>query len=148
MGRIFDTVRAFLDGEGNRHEVFEGATALRFGFKTGTAQWTCVIEVREAQDLIIVASLLPGAVAVAHRPAVTETMMRINHVLSVGNFDMDLDTGTQRFRTSVDLEGSEVGPAIVKQLLHANLSTVARYIGALERVAAGAVPTEALAAVA
>jgi hypothetical protein len=147
MGRIFDALRANLDGEGLRYDVLESATVLRFGFRTEQHQWRCVAEVREAQDLLLLVSFLPKRADEAQRPAVAELMMRLNCNLAIGNFELDYDKGEARFRTSLDLEGAGVAPTLIRQLVRANLSTVARYIGALERVAAGeATPAEALAA--
>ncbi len=146
MGRIFDAVHTFLDGEGIKHQLLEGATALRFGFKTEENQWICMAEVREAQDVLLFASILPKHTEEAHRAAMAELLTRINYGLTIGNFEMNYEHGEVRYRTSLDLEGSEVAPTLIRQLLYANLSTVSRYIGLVERVAAGeASPVEALA---
>jgi hypothetical protein len=149
MGRIFDAVQQLLAAENMRFEVAQGATALRFGFRTEKHSWTCVVEVREQQDFLIFASMLPEAVAEAQRPAVAELLTRINSGLAVGGFEMDWDAGAVRFRTSVDLEGTEPGAPLMRQLLRANLSTTARFYQPILEVAASEKsPVEALAAMA
>jgi len=148
MGRIFDAVRAVLDEDGIRYDVIEGVTALRFGFRTEEHQWACLVEVREQQDLLLFVGVVPGRVDEARRAAVGELLHRINYGLAVGNFELDFDDGEARFRTSVDFEGSQLAPGMIRQVLRANLASMSRYLAPIVKVASGqAAPVEALATV-
>ena len=69
---------------------------------------------------------------------------RLNYGFAIGNFELSLEDGEARFRTSIDVEGAELQPALIRQLVRANISTFGRYVGALEQVAAGAEPGAAL----
>ena len=136
MGKIFDALKQFLEADSIRFETAGERTAVRFGFRTEQHSWVCVGEVREEQGFLIFASLLP-VVAAERRAAVAELLTRINSGLAVGNFEMDWDEGAVRFRTSVDLEGTEPGAPLIRQLFRANVSTVASFYGAVEQVARG-----------
>ena len=146
MGRIFDAVRGALDAQGLRYDIIDGQTAVRFGYATEHARWACVAEVREADELIVFVSVLADRCAPEHRLAIAELFTRINYGLAVGNFEMDWNDGEMRFRTSVDVEGSPATPALVRQLVGANVTTMGRYLATIGRVARGEVePAAALA---
>jgi hypothetical protein len=146
MPRILEVAQRVLDEQGIRYEAIAGATALRFGFRTEQHQWACVVETREAEDLLLCVAVLPEGAPEGRRAAVAEVVARINIGLALGSFDLDYDGGEVRFRTAIDLEGAEAAPALVRTVIRSNLATVARNIGAIARVIAGAAPRAALAA--
>lgn len=144
MDRILEVARTVLDEDGIRYEAIAGVTALRFGFRTELHQWACVVEAREAEGLLLCVAILPGLAPEDRRAALAELVARINVGLVIGNFDLVYDAGEVRFRTALDLEGAEAAPALVRTLIRANLATVARNIGAIQRVISGSAPREAL----
>ena len=144
MGRIFDALQQYLTGENIRFETASTATALRFGFRTEAHSWMCIGEVREEPQFLIFLSRVTDEVAAERRAAVNELLMRINSGLAIGSFELDYDTDRVRFRTSIDLEGSEPTQPIIRQLVRANLSTMSRYIGAIQQVLGGGAPLDAL----
>ncbi len=138
MHAIFDVLRATLDEERLAYQVLgEHPGRLRFGFRTEQHAWVCAAEVRESAHLLILVGILPGQVAPARRGAVAEALMRLNVQLQLGNFELDLDDGQVRFRTSIDFAGGPAIPALVRRLLHANLATVARHAAFIADVTSG-----------
>src|SRR5262252_6039096 len=123
MGRIYDALRSLLDGDQIKYEEYEGRTALRYGFSTEEHRWIVVGDVREKEEVIVILAILSKVVEPPQRVAVAELITRINYRISIGNFEMDFEQGGVRFRTSADLEGSPAEPAILRQLLRANLAT-------------------------
>jgi hypothetical protein len=136
MGAIFNEVRATMDADELRYDVVPGATALRFGLASERARWACVAEVREKERLVLFVSVLPVTAAPARRPALAELLNRINYGLTIGNFEMDPADGEIRFRTAVELDDAALAPGLVRALMRANLSTVARHFDVLTRAAA------------
>jgi hypothetical protein len=134
---IFDFVLRFLEEDGFVVQPVAGRTALQFGFQTPDFRWRCVADVREEQGVLTYLSFVPEPVLAARRVAVAELLMRINYTLAVGNFELDFDDGECRFRTSIDLEGTDPTRPLVRQLLRANLASMGRYLEAIERAAAG-----------
>jgi hypothetical protein len=79
------------------------------------------------------------------RAAVAEALSRINWRLRLGCFEMDWSDGELHFRTSVDVAGGCLAPAMVGSLLFAGMSAQDRYHAARMRVVyAGADPPSTL----
>lgn len=106
----------------------------------GAGTWTCFVWVREPEAQLVVHSVAPFAVPEAQRVAVALYLTRANFGLVVGNFELDLDDGEVRFKTSVDLEGTEVGQALFRHLIGANLRATDTYLGGVVEVMEGADP--------
>ena len=71
-----------------------------------------------------------------------------NYGLLVGNFEMNLDDGELRYKTSLDFEGLDELPLqLVRNLVAANVRTMERYLPGLAAVAEGADPRAAVTAV-
>lgn len=62
---------------------------------------------------------------------------RLNNRIVVGNYEMDLDERTLRFKVGVDYTGVEVTPALVRNALFVTLDTYGDFSAAIEAVAAG-----------
>ncbi len=72
-------------------------------------------------------------------------MTRANHDLAIGNFELDFETGEVRFKTSIDVTGSQLDRAVVVRLVTANLSTTDQYLtGLLSVMYGGASPKTAV----
>jgi hypothetical protein len=138
MGRIFDVLCATLDEERISYDAVGGHTALRFGFRTEQHAWASVAEVQEGEEILVLVGIVPGRVEAAQRAAVAELLMRLNLRLQVGNFELDFDDGQVRFRTAIDFGGGGAAPALIRQLVRANLATVARHAALIAEVSAGA----------
>jgi len=80
------------------------------------------------------------------RPAVAEFLTRANYGLLIGNFEMDFEDGEIRYKTSIDVEGDRLSPALLRQLTYANVVTMDRYLPGIMSVIYGNVtPVEAIA---
>ena len=75
-----------------------------------------------------------------------EFITRANYGMIVGNFELDFSDGEVRYKTSVDVEGSEVTHALVKGLVYANVLTMDRYLKGIMAVAFGGVDAESAVA--
>ena len=90
----------------------------------------------EDEERVVVYSVFTEHVADHARRGVSELFIRINFSLLVGSFDLDLEDGEARFRTSLDIEGGELTDGLLRQVLYANVTTMDAYLPALGGVAA------------
>jgi hypothetical protein len=67
-----------------------------------------------------------------------QLLTRLNYDLTIGSFDLDLEEGTLRFRTSLDFEGTEPDPTVIRTLALANVATMDQFHGAIAAVIGGA----------
>jgi hypothetical protein len=82
-----------------------------------------------------------------HRQAVAELLTRLNFGLTIGNFELDFDDGEVRYRSSVDVEGTELTSELIKPLAAAAVLNMDYYLPGIRAVATGdATPLEAFAA--
>jgi hypothetical protein len=140
---LADDVVDFLERDGWSPTVEDGY--ITCGFQGDNGEWQCYVTVFEDEERIVFYSVYPEHVSDRSRRDVAELFIRINFNLLVGSFDLDLDDGEARFRTSLDIEGGELTDGLLRQVAYANVTTMDHYLPAVRGVDATTVtPAEAL----
>jgi hypothetical protein len=63
----------------------------------------------------------------------------------IGNFEIDIEDGEVRYKTSVDLEGVEQVTHLLRNMVYANVLTMDKYFNGLMRILHGGLtPVEAI----
>jgi len=127
--------------------VFD-ATAGHFAmrFQGTQAQWTCLAYPLEDDRQFVFYSVAPVRADSAHRAAAAEYLTRANFGLVLGNFEMDYADGEIRYKTSIDVEGAELLPELIRHVVYANVQAMDMYLSGLILVLAdGATPEQAVA---
>lgn len=120
-------------------------TILYLNVTGKSAEYRCVVRTIEDAEQVTFYSMAPIKVPEDKRLAVAEYITRANYGLRLGNLEMDYSDGEIRYKTSIDVEGGELTKVMIKNLIHANLSTMDRYMPGLMRVVyGGASPLEAV----
>lgn len=148
MGRVFDEMVAFFEGDGwNFAPVEDHEDALMMGFEVDDHEWACFSQAREEQEQVTFYSVLPFRIEDAQRVDAMTFVTLANYGLILGNFELDLADGEIRFKTSVDVEGSVLTPDLMRPVVQANIAMMRRYFGGFEALVAGtATAAEAVAA--
>lgn len=141
---LIERIRADLSEFGLSFEEGPDPSIIRFDAGGEGASWSCFVWVREAESQVIVHSVMPWAVPEAARVPVALYLTRANYGLLIGNFELDLNDGELRFKTSVDYSGSEGNPEMVRRLIATNLRAVERYIPGVVQVVDGTDPHAAI----
>jgi hypothetical protein len=142
---ITSIVRKMLEKEQIPAKVTaEDPPTLHFAVQGENAAWMCVARIDEERAILAFFSLLAKPVPEERRAAVSELFTRVNYTLPVGSFELDLDDGDARLRTSIDLEGETAATGIVRRLLYANVAAMDFYYPCIEGVLDGMSPTDAL----
>jgi hypothetical protein len=134
---LIDLVEEFFQGESWEYQHLEGQDALRLGFAGTSGNWTCYAQTREAQRQMVFYSICPLRVPDGKRLLMAEFLTRANYGLILGNFELDLDDGEIRYKTSLDIEDSELSPALLSHVVYANVSAMDRYLPGIIAVVAG-----------
>jgi hypothetical protein len=146
MGEILDTTIVFFQQDAWSFTQLEDQPILRLGFQGESGQWTCYAQAREEQAQFLFYSLCPVKAPEDKRMAVAEFLTRANYGMFIGNFELDYSDGEIRYRTSIDVEGSQLTPALVRPLVYANVLMMDRYLPGIMSVIYGNVsPAEAVA---
>ena len=146
MSALFDTMVAFFKEEGWSATQIEGNTVLQLPISSEEGEWLCFAQAREQEEQFAFYSRAPLTAPETRRAAVAEFLTRANYGLVLGNFEMDWSDGEIRFKTSIDVEGDRLTPALLRPLVYANVQTMGKYLPGIEAVALGRQsPREAIA---
>jgi len=145
MGRVFDSIIAFLQEDGWHYEEIAGEFAVRFVFSGKNARYECFGKANEEHEIFVFYSIVPVRVPEEQRMPIAELLSRINYGLNIGNFELDMNDGELRYKTSIDVEGGELSAKMAETLITVNISTADRYFPALmDVIFAGVSPIEAV----
>jgi hypothetical protein len=100
--------------------------------------WVAFFEPREEDVQLLVYSIIPFVIPTKRRTEAALYLTRANFGLSIGNFELDLDDGEARYKTSIDVEGARILEPLIDHLFLANILTVDRYLVGLQSVIDGA----------
>ena len=113
----------------------EGEDVISLPIDAENGSWTAYGIGREQQRQLLFYSVVPETVPDVGQMALFVT--RANFGLALGNFELDLDDGELRYKTSIDAQGAELSRALIEHLVLANFAVVNRYLPGIRAVAAG-----------
>jgi len=139
MGRILSCVIKFLQDEFDGEDLNadeDGMVSFRLDDDRGH-EWGCLVFSDEDSEQLMFYSVVLDTASEAQRNEVMKFVTLANYGLHIGNFELDLDDGEVRFKTSMDVEGVEVTEAICRNLMELNFMIMGRYFEGLRAVMAG-----------
>jgi hypothetical protein len=149
---LFQTLQAFLQEMELPATLLPGNTIVQIPNYIGVnGRWTLFAQAVEDKQQVILYSICPITIPAAKRAPLAEFITRANYGLLIGNFEMDYNDGEVRFKTSsvapADLiAASDLGKAVLAQLLHLNVVTMDRYLPGIMAVAStNTTPTDLIA---
>lgn len=74
---------------------------------------------------------------VRYRPETMEFVTRVNYDLVIGNFELNLENGFVRFKSSVDFTGFELEPPMIRDAIKSAMDAVEDYADAIVAVMKG-----------
>ena len=126
----------------------QGEPVLRMAFQGDNGQWTCYAKAKEDQQQFVFYSLCPIAAPEDKRSAIVEFITRANYGMTIGNFELDYTDGEIRYKTSIDVEGDRLTPALIKRLVYTNVAMMDEYLPGIKAVIeVGISPKEAIRAI-
>jgi hypothetical protein len=137
MGRILNAVVDYLTEDDWKYTLLDGESALMLSFRGRSGSWQCFARADETRECFVFYSVLPPHASEDRRAAVAEYIMRANYGLTIGNFEMDYRDGQVRYKTSLDIEGGELTPKMIENIVYANLMTMDDYFNGFMEVMYG-----------
>lgn len=145
-GRIYQAMKDFFVQDNWKFYEMQDVPVLMMIFSGKHGRWTCYAQARETQEQFVFYSVCPVNATPERLPQVVEFITRANYGMIIGNFELDYNDGEIRYKTSIDVEGAEFPPQLVKQVVYANVVVLDRYFEGLMRVLyADANPAEEIA---
>lgn len=133
-GPIYSAIVGFFESDDWNFQSMEGMPVLSMPFTGRNGKWMCYAQARERQEQFVFYSVAPVNAPEDRAGAVVEFITRANYGMIIGNFEFDYSDGEIRYKTSVDVEGSELLPALVRHMVYANVIIMDRYLSGLMRV--------------
>ncbi|MBN1261997.1 MAG: YbjN domain-containing protein [Anaerolineae bacterium] len=149
MGDLAKDVIAFFEADDWPYQQLDDdATVLQTATQGASGAWNCFVQIREAQAQVIFYSVCPVTIPKPQRTAIAEFLTRANSGMVIGNFEIDLESGQVRYKTSIDVAGDQLSHALMHNLTYANVLTMDEYLPGLMAVLADdTTPKEAIAAI-
>jgi hypothetical protein len=120
--------------------------AVQFFISGDCAVYNCRLHITHDGELIQVRVHYPvSARDLKIRPLVAEAIARANHGMSIGNFDIDMDSGEISYHLGQVIGGLGLNDEIIGGVFSTAISTADRYFPAVMRVMfAGHTPADAV----
>lgn len=140
---LMDVVLQFFQEDQWIFQKIENKPAVRAGYHGERGTWVCYARVDEDSRRFLFYSLMGMNIARPDRPKVLEYLNRVNFGLTIGNFEMNMETGDVRFRTSIETPAGDLSVPIVRALVYSNVHTMDRYFPGVVAVVHGGLSPEA-----
>jgi len=128
MTKLQDTVVSFFKDNGWNMIELESKNTWKIPFSGRHGKWDCYARVRESQQQFVFYSILPTKVARHKCIEIASLISKINYGLIIGNFELDLNDGEIRCKTSIDVTNDRLSIALVKSLVFTNVAIVDKYL--------------------
>lgn len=152
MGLIFDTMSAYFAEHGWHTTRIGASLGLSMTVQGDNGQWACIAQADEERRLFLFYSAAPLDVPAEMRTAMAEFITRANYNSLIGNFELDLEDGDLRYKTSCSVEDEDASAwanglltAQIERLVSVNVFMMDQYLPGIKAVLDGAAPREAIA---
>jgi hypothetical protein len=133
-GKIYEVMIKFFSEDDWAFAKLQGEPTLRLAFNGKNGQWDCYVKAREAEQQFVFYSICPISSPIDKRLVTAEFITRANYGLTIGNFELDFNDGEIRYKTSIDVEGDRLTPALIKRLVYINVLTMDEYLPGIKAV--------------
>jgi hypothetical protein len=140
---ILEAVSAYLESDGWPYVKLEGRPVVKLSYTGDHGTWNCYLVERDEHAQLVVYSVFTEAIPPGRRLEVAEFLTRANYGLMIGNFEMDLDDGDVRYKTSVQFESTDIEPERIRDVLLPNVVVMDRYLPGLRAVAGSGLSAKA-----
>ncbi|MGK7946788.1 MAG: YbjN domain-containing protein [Microcystaceae cyanobacterium] len=128
---IFDLIIEFFKEEEWQFQVIPKQKTLRLLFQGNNGQWDCYAIAKEKEQQFIFYSICPLTIAEPQKIAIAEYITRANSGMIMGNFELDIDQGQVKYKTSIDVEGDQLSLALIKQIVYPNVMMMDKYLSGI-----------------
>jgi len=131
---LWESVIEFFQDNQWTFSQLEAQLALQLPFEGESGTWDCQAQVWEIEKQFNFYSVMPFKVPEHKRRDIAEFLTRSNYGLLLGNFEMDFADGEIRYKTSIDVQGSQLDTSLIRQVVHTNVLTMDQYLPGILQV--------------
>jgi hypothetical protein len=134
MTTLLDQLKAYFTQDEWQFEQHITDPILQMSFVAKENAWVCYAQALEAEAQFVFYSLAPITVTRPKLWLCADYLMRANYNLILGNFELEMDSGEVRFKTSIDVEGDRLSYALFRPVVYSNLAMMERYLPGLKLI--------------
>jgi hypothetical protein len=143
--QAFDMLSNYLDDDEWYPRRIDGKHAYSMSYSGKHGDLRCYAIIRVDLEEFLFYAVAPVKVPEEVRTAISEFLTRANYGLRIGNFELDYSDGEVRYKSSLDFEGQNLTPELIRNAIYPAVHTMDRYLPGLLRVSfGGATPHEAI----
>jgi hypothetical protein len=131
---IFEIVAHFLKDDDWPFTQVGDEIALETAFQGQNGRWICYANAREEQQQFVFYSICPIFAPEDQRSAIAHFLTLANYGMTIGNFELDYTDGEIRYKTSIDVEGDRLTPALIKRLVYTNVAMMDQYLPGIHAI--------------
>jgi len=131
---LFELVQTYFLTLGLPFESIDNYQMVHVPFRGTAGQWLITVIALVERDEVVVYSIYPDVIPEAKQLDLMVFMTRANFGLTQGNFEMDLDTGELRCRTSLDFGISAIAPALFDSVVQNNMLLMEQYYIGIQKL--------------
>ena len=135
--RIYKSVEAFFIKNKWQFSIDEKSNDMHMEFQGIHAKWICSAHSYEDRNQFVFYSNIPVQVPKEKRMLLSEFLNRANYRQVIGNWEIDLDRGLIRFKTSIDIEGVEFQEKLINYVIMPNVVAADKYLPGIVSVLDG-----------
>lgn len=144
--RAFADLGEFLAKDGWYPRKIDDTYAYRMTYNGDSAEFRCTALIRVELEQFAFYATSTVKVPEQVRVAAAEYLMRANYGLRIGNFELDFSDGEVRYKSSLDFEGDQLTPQLIKNAIYPPVRNMDDYFPGLMKVIFGQMsPVEAIA---
>lgn len=145
---VSEIVKQFFDQDDWTYVQLSDPSVLQLAFQGDAGRWTCLAQSHDEAEQVVFYSICPITAPEASYGAISELLMWANDGMVIGNFELDFSRGEIRYKTSLDVEGDRLTPALMRRLVYPNVQTLDTYLPGILAVLEGrCTPAEAIATI-
>ena len=133
MHSVYEQAVQFFRDDGWLIRV-DGDSILRTSCRGLHGEWGCSAHILTEPARVVVYSEFSFLVSHRKRASVVDYLTRANYGLIIGNFDMDMDNGHVRYKTSLAAGDSAEFAVLFRTLVYTNVRMMDKYMPGLMAV--------------
>ena len=135
--RAFNTLKTWLEEEGWEPQRIEGKHAFWARYSSSEDLLACYFQIFIEREQYIFYAVPTLKVPREKRGDMAEFIIRVNHGMRIGNFDMDFETGELSFKSSVNFKNEVLTVGLIWGAVEPSIEAVDRYLPSIVNVTQG-----------
>lgn len=117
-------IKDFFKSQEWQFTQVEGKNVLLFGIGGKNGNFQCIADLIEEENRFVFFSVCGANTPSNKRREMLDLLNNLNYKLFFGNFEMDLEDGEIRFRTSISFNHIELNLKFIEELIMSNIITM------------------------